>query len=204
MPEELPQEGVPAIPPVAEVPKEQSTAVETPPAEESKPTEEENKIPLSRVKEMLAKAKEDAKKEFNKPAVIPESSEVADELKKGQDYVRQLIQSEMEPYKAQMELDRTVSKYSDLPKFKEDMITMIKQNPNLSYEEAYKLAKFDSLHQESYETGKKETLQNIQSKKSSAVETQKNKTAPKLDLENIDVFDKSISLKDIEKLLPHS
>ena len=199
------QEGVTATPPVADASKEQPTSVENPPAEESQPKEEENKIPLSRVKEMLARAKEDAKKEFTKKSATTtqESAEPTEEFKKGQDYVRMLIQSEMEPFKAQIELYKTMTKYPDLPKFKEDMIARIKEDPNLSYENAYKLSKYDSLHQDSYETGKKEAIQNIQAKRGSAVETQKVKTSPKLDLDSINIMDKTISLADIEKLLPH-
>lgn len=159
--------------------------------------QEENKIPLSRVREMLAKAKneafEEAKKNVGKAEQVDTNSE----------YVKSLIKNEIETFKAQFELDKALNDFPDLPKYSGDIQNLIKKNPNLGYSEAYKIARYDSITKESFSKGKQEAYKNIENKKNAAVETPKARQPKKdMDISGINVMDRSIPLSEIAKLLP--
>lgn len=85
------------------------------------------------------------------------------------------------------------------PKIKE----AVSENPHLSWQQAYKLARFDSLEQESYERGKQAAYGKIDEKKQSAVESPKKAVAPK-QFQSIDPMDKSISLNELRDMLPRA
>lgn len=188
--------------PVATQPVEQTTV-----EQQVKPDEQpvdENRIPHSRVKEMLAKEREKVarelmsefqqhrKKESPPPQPIqPAQPAHDDQTEAALRLVKSIVREELEPVKAQSELHAAMSLYPDLPEYKAEMISVIKQNPGLGFTDAYKLAKFDKV------VGSSGMVAATDQKRASSVESAGRQTTPRKS--EINVWDKKTSLADLEQ-----
>lgn len=180
----------------------------------AKEQNKEGSIPHARVKEMLAHERDKARREFlaeyqNQKATRDSSATKESEediLPKEQLGVLQsYIKKELEPFVAQNEFIQATTKHPDLLEHREAMLEHIRSNPNLTIEQAYKLAKFDSLSETERAKGREEAYATIRKKKEAKVESSGSTTVPKpVSIADINIMDRRISLTDIEKMLPHA
>lgn len=167
---------------------------------------EENKIPVSRVKEMIAKEKEKTTKELlekmKKSVPQYDNSQTSDEIKRAEEYVKNLVRAEIEPLKAQTELERAMNTYPDFVDYKDKIAEVIQANPSLGFMDAYKIARFDDSIKEAENKGKQNAYQSMQKKKAAGVESARpSGEGKRKSVEGINVFDKSVPLKEIERQL---
>lgn len=173
-------------------------------AEENK----ENKIPYTRVKEMLAKEREKIKKEIlaNLPQETEQQKRVNlddENIKTAKSFIEDLVEQKLKPLKIQTELDRTLSDYPDFPQYKEQVLAKLKEVPSLSFTDAYKIVKFEDGQNEATEKGKKAAYKKQQEKKNRNVETSGVRKVAKTELTSEDIMNPKIPLSKLREMLPH-
>lgn len=169
----------------------------------------ENKIPYSRVKEMLAKEREKVKRDILSSLPTEEVKSESkvnlddDNIKTAKDFIEKLVEKKLKPLQIQTELDRTLSDYPDFPKYKEAVLAKLKEVPSLGFSDAYKIVKFEDERNEAMEKGKKVAYKKQQVKKSLNVETSGVRRSNKTEITAEDVMNKKYSLKQLREMLPH-
>lgn len=116
--------------------------------------------------------------------------------------LNRLIDERVRPIREKAELNDMFTRFKDFGDYATKVADEIRKAPNLSWEQAYKITKFDDRAREAREEGKKEAYAKIDEKTRATVAPQ-SKKQPSRPLSEI-VTDRSISLKDIEKILPRS
>jgi len=114
--------------------------------------------------------------------------------------VEQVVRKFTRPLENQLALQQLMYKNPDVEQFAGQMASIVKSNPGISWEVAYKAAKFDALGATSREEGKKEAYQTIQQKQ--AVTTSPAKPVAR-DTRPIDelIKDKSIPFSEVQKIM---
>lgn len=151
-------------------------------AEVSQPeTEEVNKVPYDRFKEVVEqrnKYKELLAVQASQPTIEEQAKSIQaetgasydDAIRIVQAEAKKVVSSEIDSLKRQMDLDRTATKYSDFYQHADLIKQKIQENPRLSWEDAYKLAKFDINAVQAKEAGKQEAYRKIEQKRAASVE----------------------------------
>jgi len=110
-----------------------------------------------------------------------------------------------------IELDRVIQQNPDFYRYADPIKTLIKENPSLSWEQAYKLSKFEVSQMEARAKGVQEAKGNIAKKKSATVESaSKAKAGVSQSVDEIDPMAKGpdgkflYSLSELESVLPKS
>jgi hypothetical protein len=198
-------------------------------SEETKPAEAQEgdkQVPYNRFKEVVEeknKYKEllNAQQEtlgVEKTAKTTQEQIKEIETQTGTDYtdalkiidtrVEEKLAKKLESVNRQIDLDRTIASNPDFYQFADIIKEKIKDNPHLTWGDAYKLARFDSTLLRAKEEGKQEAYRKIDEKKKASVESAvKTKAVLGQDGE-IDPMAKSPdgkyihSLKDLEDILP--
>jgi hypothetical protein len=193
------QDSSPEVQP--EITKEDAQTPESSSGEDVKTeSSEENKIPYSRVKEMVLKAKEEGKRESKndplKNVSLPTNQD--DQTKQAVEIVRNIIREETEPLKAQSELNYVMTAYPDFGNYAKDIVSLLKERPYLNYEDAYYMAKGRVGEKVIKEQAKKEVLATLQAKKDASGMITSRPSNPKGMNMEINVWDKKKTLKEIE------
>lgn len=133
----------------------------------------------------------------------------ADAIKIVQDMVKKETDAKFDQINRKIELDNAVRKYPDFYKYSEQIKEKILENKTLSWDDAYKLAKFDDSQVVARKAGEQAAYNNIAKKQSANVESaQKAKSITSGKTEEIDVFAKDAngkfiySLSEIADILP--
>lgn len=114
--------------------------------------------------------------------------------------VESIIEQKLAPFKVQLETEQVLRQHSDFPEFADTAVNLIKENPSLSLENAYRLAKFEHLESKAKEEGKTEAYQTIEKKADLQFEQTTRKTVQR-PVEDL-VRDKTVPLSEIAKMLP--
>lgn len=219
-----------AADPVSEVKKtEASEGVKTPETEEG--DKGQKTVPYDRFQEVVKQRNQykelmDATKPEVEKTVMSEKDihsqarELAeqtgesydDALKIVKDIVDKTVGTRINELNRKLELDRVIDKNSDFFNYAEQVKSEIKNNPALSWEQAYKLVKFDVAQSEAQTKARDEAQKSVAKKQAASVETaSKSKSSPNLKgqaIEDIDFFAKGpdgeylYSTEEIETLLP--
>lgn len=111
--------------------------------------------------------------------------------------------------KRQIDLDRVVHQNPDFYRYADPIKSLIKENPSLTWEQAYKLSKFEVSQMEAKAQGVQEAKGNIAKKKTATVESaSKAKTGVSQSIDEIDPMAKGpdgkflYSLSELESVLP--
>lgn len=199
---------------------ENNTAAGQPNDSEVEKTQEEAKgeqdktVPYSRLQEVikernaykkLIETKQELKVEEPKPTEQQEES-IEEALK----IVDKRIKSQLGDLESKIELRDTASKFPDFYKYADQIKDLIKENPNTTWENAYKIAKFDVIGTEAFKAGKQQLEAKVAEKKAANVESAvKAKTTVKA-IDEIDPMAKGpdgkylYSLSELESILPKS
>lgn len=116
--------------------------------------------------------------------------------------LNRLIDDRVRPIKEKAELNDMFTKYKDFGDYAPKVADELRKAPNLSWEQAYKITKFDDRAREAREEGKKEAYAKIDEKTRAAVVPPSTKQ-PSRPIGEI-IADRSVPLKEIEKMLPRS
>lgn len=126
--------------------------------------------------------------------------------------VKQIVQEQVSDKLAginrQLELDRAMRDNPDFLQYKDQIKEVLKENPNLNWSQAYKLAKFPFLASKAEEVSNKEIQNNISEKQNAAVESAAKNRQPITDAGQIDPLAKGpdgkflYSTKELEEMLP--
>ena len=190
--------------------------------EEASETESKKTVPYSRFKEVNNERKllkelldEKQSSETPKEEALPsisnletsgEFNEEEDETKRAWSLVNKIAEQKAKKaigsLKDELELQNTMRQYTDFSKYVPQIKEIVKGNPATSWSDAYKIAKFDDSGKEAFEQGRKEASEKIDEANSATAESAKKATSKKSGV--IDVMDRSISLDEIEAMLPHS
>jgi hypothetical protein len=204
---------------------EPSTTENTPAASEGVKTPEdsqEKSVPYERFQEVV-KQKNTYKellesKNVNNFNVEKQAATISNEtgatyeesLKLVKDLIKQEVSGEVGKISKKIELDKAISDFPDFYKYAEQVKAKVKENPYITWEDAYKLAKFDVGQTEAKEIGRQEAYKTITKKQSANVEgTGKVKSVSDSNGQTeIDVFAKGpdgkflYSLAEIADILP--
>lgn len=132
------------------------------------------------------------------PTVVPQQASREDEA--AINIVRQIVQAETKPLHEQIALQNLFLKNPEAKDYASGIAKAVKENPGISWENALKLAKFDTIEQNARGQGRTEAYQTIQSK--TAVIAGTGSPAPRTapDLRSI-VRDRSVPLKEVGRML---
>lgn len=83
--------------------------------------------------------------------------------------VEKIVRKHTRPLEDQLALQNLFMKNPDAQQYAGDMARVVKENPGISWEVAYKAAKFDRVGSQAKEEGRKEAYQTIQKKQEVAV-----------------------------------
>jgi len=124
--------------------------------------------------------------------------------------VNEEVNSKLSGINRQMSLDRAIREHPDFYQYKDQIKEVIKENPNLDWNQAYRLAKFPFLETKVEEVSKKEVQQNIEQKVNASVESASKQKATPGDISQINPLAKGpdgkflYSTKELESILPKS
>ena len=116
--------------------------------------------------------------------------------------LNRLIDDRVRPIKEKAELNDMFTRFPDFGNYATKVAGEIGKAPNLSWEQAYKIVKFDDRIREAREEGKKEAYAKIDEKTRAAVAPQAKKMPSRPIGDSL--RDRSIPLAELEKMLPHS
>lgn len=134
------------------------------------------------------------------PAPIEVKTE-NDAIRLVQQIVDQRMQSVVRPLEDKVQLQEFSRLNPDFQQYAGRIAQVVKENPNISWESAYKIAKFDTLQEQSKEAGKQEAYQTIAQKQASVVgqprpQAQRNEQP----LANM-VADKNVPWKEVQRIM---
>lgn len=114
--------------------------------------------------------------------------------------VQSMIRSEVKPLQERVALQDLFLKNPDAKDFAEGIASVVKSNPGISWENAYKLAKFDSVPAQAQQQGRQEAYATVQQKQQfiagSSVPTMK--SGP--DVRNI-IKDRSVPFAEVDRMV---
>lgn len=125
----------------------------------------------NKYKELLETVKPDIPATVIKPTVEDMSYQTEDINQLVKPIIDQTVDRKISQINRQLELDRTIAKNPDFFQYADPIKTKIQENPNLTWEDAYKLSKYDSSISQAREIGRQEAVQSIQEKKKATVES---------------------------------
>lgn len=111
------------------------------------------------------------------------------------------IEKEVRALKERVEINDLFQKHPDAKDYAKQMAEHIKEHPSATWEQAYRFVKFDDLEKTSRQEGRKEAYENIDQKSKARAEKSAPRQTSKKDLDAM-IKDRSVSMADIEKLLP--
>jgi len=189
------------------------------------PEVEEQGIPHGRVQEMVAKAKEKSADEARaelmaayearnqsqtqpKPKAQTKAQTEDDEaLQIVNQMVEEKLQGHLSKLYAKQELNEALTQFPDLHEHS-GSIAQKMQSSGISLADAYKAVKYEQSisNSQAQDLGKQQAYESMQRKQASTVERAGQVAQPQSrNVEgDINVWDRSIPLSEIEKLLPHS
>lgn len=202
------------VEPVVEEKPEEPKKDKTIPYARFKSEREKVKELNKQIKELLSAKKGETKETPQQvvQAALQEGSQEVPNFDKAVETVRQIIRQEVTPWRhevtSQLQLQETMSKYPDFGQYVGSMKDVIAENPNISFEQAYKIAKFEDMQEAAFAKGKDEAYQDIEKKMSSRVESGRKVPGtgqPKSNYGTIEAMlrDGKIPLSEIKKMLPH-
>lgn len=140
----------------------------------------EKTVPYSRFKEVndqkkayeeLLRAKSGQEISHSEETHQVENDEYKDAVKLVEGIVRRELTVSERRLKSEMDLQKVMSQNPDFVQHSAKIGEIIKDNPTMSWDNAYKLAKFDAIASESINRGKQEAYKKIEQKTKATVET---------------------------------
>jgi len=126
-----------------ETPASESSAEE----QEAQPEKKETGIPHARVKEMVEKAKVKGREEAltdlleeQKPEKEEKQEDTSNELDQARKIIKEAVDQGMKPYVIRQEVEKFLDKTPDALNYLDTIKTIKRKAPELSWNEAYKLA----------------------------------------------------------------
>ncbi len=114
--------------------------------------------------------------------------------------VEKIVQRAVRPIKDELALSELMRQHPDVQQFAPAMAKLVKENPGISWEVAYKAAKFDHIGPQAKQEGQKEAYQAIQNKQTVAVGEPKATTKESRPLDEL-VRDKNIPFIEVQRIM---
>jgi len=119
-----------------------------------------------------------------------------------EDAARESLEAKIKNIEEKMELRELFGAREDAKDYAKQMADYVKDNPNASWETAYKVCKFDDLETTSRQAGRDEALGNLKDKVASRPESPSPSESKVKSLSDM-IADPNTPLSEIEKQLPH-
>jgi len=196
---------------------EASEGVKTPEVEEG--SEEQKTVPYDRFQEVIKER--NTYKELldtgKTPEVSKETQDQAAELSQATDMpyedalkvVDERVKKQVGDLERKWNLDRAIDKNPDFFKYADSIKEEVKSNPALTWEQAYKLVKYDTAQADAHTVAMEKAQKSVAKKQAASVETaSKAKTSPVLGEEEIDPLAKGpdgkylYTKEELEQILP--
>ena len=116
--------------------------------------------------------------------------------------VEKVVRRFTRPLEDRLALQDLFFKNPDAKDFASVMAKVVKDNPGITWDAAYKVAKFDTLSKDEREKGRQEAYSNIQQKQVGTVESQRSATISK-DTRNLEdiIRDRSIPFQEVQRIM---
>ena len=114
--------------------------------------------------------------------------------------VEKVVRKFTKPLEDKLALQDLFSKNQDAQQYAGEMARLVKENPGISWNVAYKAAKFDRLAGQAREEGKQQAYQSIQRKQSLTVEAPRaavKESKPLLDL----IKDRNVPFTEVRRIM---
>lgn len=131
-----------------------------------------------------------------KPATVPAPGD-----EQAVQIVQAIVKNEVKPLQEKVALQELFMKNPDAKDFASGIAEQVKANPGITWESAYKLAKFDALERNAKDAGKQEAYQSIQQKQSVMAGTASptpRGSGP--DIRSI-IKDRSVPFKEVDRMM---
>jgi hypothetical protein len=162
------------------------------PSEETQTTEvvqttEEEKIskavPYERFKEVIAERNQykdllATQQPVVKSTPVVDNDSYEDALKIVDNRIEEKVSKKLEEVNRKIELDRTIQQNPDFFQYGDLIKNKVQENPNLKWDDAYKLAKYEIAQIEAQERGRQQAYQKIEEKKTATVESASKAKSP--------------------------
>ncbi len=145
----------------------------------------------------LAKSRDDAQTHIANESSQNVRVETQDDAMK---VVENIVRKATRPLEDKLALQDLLLRNPDVKDYASEMAKVVKDNPGVTWETAYKAAKFDALQRTSVEKGRQEAYQTMQQKQSVNVAPARPKASNQQSLENL-VKDRSIPFKELQKIM---
>jgi hypothetical protein len=190
---------------------------------EAEGEEQSKSVPYNRFKEVNEKMKLykemlDTKSYQATPTVEAKAQKLADQTDMNYDQaeavVRKIVREEVQSVRresdSKIELQQVMAENQDFGQYKEQIKAKIKENPSLSWSDAYRLARYDDLASITEQKAKGEAYQKIDQKRKAVAEGATKSTTPQrvAGVEAIDPLAKGpdgkflYTRKELEEILP--
>lgn len=114
--------------------------------------------------------------------------------------VESVAKKAMRPLQDKVELQDLFLNFPDAKEYAGGIAKAVKENPGISWNSAYKLAKYDSLQSKAVEQGKQEAYQNIAQKQAVQAGTPRPTVKENADLKSV-IRDRSIPFSEITRIV---
>jgi hypothetical protein len=151
----------------------------------------------TRVEMSLAELAKIRSTQSEQPSEVPTQVETQDDAMK---VVENIVRRYTRPLEDKLQLSDLFNKNPDAQSYAGEMGRLVKENPGISWDVAYKAAKFDALDKQSRERGRQEAYQAIQQKQAVAPQPVKAALNKEASLSDI-VRDKSVPFKEIQRIM---
>jgi len=157
-------------------------SVETKPAADLA-VEPEKTVPYERFKDVIKERNDykellEAQSSTSQPTpkkqedpAAPKADSYDDALKVVDSRIDERVNKKLDMMNKRIELDRAIASHPDFGQYTDLIKAKVKENPHLSFEDAYKLSRYEATIIEAQEAGKKAAYKKIEEKKAAGVET---------------------------------
>lgn len=183
-------------------------------------------VPYERFKDVVKQRNDykellEAQSGQSEPTKGKSSEEIAAEIKKASpndsyddalkivdNRIEEKMNHKLEQMNKKIDLDRTIAQNPDFFQYSDLIKAKVKENPHLSWNDAYKLSRYETSIIEAQEAGKKAAYKKIEEKKSAGVEPTNKTKVIRTDDGQIDPLAKGpdgkylYSLKELRDILP--
>ena len=131
---------------------------------------------------------------------MEEEEETPTDSKQAVKSVQDLITKQVRPLEDKLALQDLFFKNPDAKEYATDMVGVVKDNPGISWDAAYKLAKFDRLENKVRQEATQEAYKAIKDKESFSTATPTQRVQEQKNVLDI-IKDRSVPLSEVRKIL---
>lgn len=145
----------------------------------------------------LAKLRNETQQSAELAEQIPAQVETQDDAMK---VVERVVKKVTRPLEDKLALQDLMLRVPDVKEYAAEMASVVKLNPSITWEAAYKVAKFDALQKTAREEGRKEAYQAVQQKQAASVASSKPRASNERALDDL-IRDKGIPFKEVQRIM---